>query len=125
MMARIKKSLIPTITSKSDDIIPVQTKPIEQLFDAVNDISQKESAMHSSGVTRRKVYNHINDLLTATIETKDFDAETKTWITNSVPDMDKRTKGAELALKAFGDLKEMQKVDGPKTYNTVIYQWKQ
>lgn len=148
MIQRRKRGSKVAITSKPDDKL---IKPIEQLYnsivspsedksleetslvetssvetpllDRVNDIAQKEKAMSASGVTRRKVYDHISKLLSAEIETRVYNKESLEWVVSSVPDMEKRTKGAELALKAFGDLKEMSKVDVGVVHNKVVYQW--
>lgn len=127
-----KKNIPSETTSKPDDNLPVQTRSIEELasavithpsIDRVNDIEQKEVAMSQAGVTRRKVYEHISSLLSAVVETREYDKDSKEWITTTVPDVEKRTKGTELALKAFGDLKEMQKVNVGSVHNKVVYQW--
>lgn len=91
--------------------------------DRVNNIIHKERAMYEAGVTRRRTYEVICELLTAVKRVVGYDSRGMEVVTEE-PDLDKRKMGAELALKAFGDLKEMKDVGGQTTYNTVVYQWK-
>lgn len=97
------------------EIIPVEDK--------VNNQSSKELAMSRAGVTRRRTYEVICELLSAVKRVVGYDSKGME-IVSEEPDLDKRKMGAELALKAFGDLKEMKDVGGQTTYNTVVYQWK-
>lgn len=98
----------------------VDTIPVE---DRVNNQGSKELAMSKAGVTRRRTYEVICELLSAVKRVVGYDSRGMEVVSEE-PDLDKRKMGAELALKAFGDLKEMKDVGGQVTYNTVVYQWK-
>lgn len=100
--------------------VPSESIPVE---DRVNNQGSKELAMSKAGVTRRRTYEVICELLTAVKVEVYYDYQGKECV-RELPDLDKRRQGAELALKAFGDLKEMKDVSGQVTYNTVVYQWK-
>lgn len=102
------------------DSIPSSEIPVE---DRVNNQSSKELAMSKAGVTRRRTYEVICELLSAVKRVVGYDSRGMEVVSEE-PDLDKRKMGAELALKAFGDLKEMKDVGGQVTYNTVVYQWK-
>ncbi len=126
MMARPRKNITskPLQTASPSDVeTSVLSDELPVGADRVNNILHKEAAMHKSGVTRATVYNNIKLLLDASVETREFDADRKEWVTTSVPDLDRRKQGAELALKAFGDLKEMQRVEGAVTHKQVVYKW--
>lgn len=107
----VETALNPQVT----DNIPVEDK--------VNNQASKELAMSKAGVTRRRTYEVICELLSAVKRVVGYDSRGMEVVSEE-PDLDKRKMGAELALKAFGDLKEMKDVGGQVTYNTVVYQWK-
>lgn len=90
-------------------------------IDRVGNISQKELALSTSGVTRRKVYEEIGGMLRAVKKVERVDGGVV--VTSEEPDMVMRARGVELALKAFGDLKEFERVGGNVTHNKVVYQW--
>lgn len=121
-MARRKTRDISELSTAVEAINPVvETQiPVE---DKVNNQVSKELAMSRAGVTRRKTYEVICELLTAEKELVGYD-KNGVEVRESIPDLDKRRQGAELALKAFGDLKEMKEAGNNNTYNTVVYQWK-
>lgn len=121
-MARRKTRDISELSTAVEAINPVvETQiPVE---DKVNNQVSKELAMSRAGVTRRKTYEVISELLTAEKELVGYD-KNGVEVRESIPDLDKRRQGAELALKAFGDLKEMKEAGNNNTYNTVVYQWK-
>lgn len=121
-MARRKTRDIRELSTAVEAINPVveQQIPIE---DRVNNQVSKELAMSRAGVTRRKTYEVICELLTADKEIIVYD-KNGVEVKERLPDLDKRKQGAELALKAFGDLKEMKDFGNNNTYNTVVYQWK-
>lgn len=110
-----------------ETVVPVvETIPVSEAIpveDRVNNQGSKELAMSKAGVTRRRTYEVICELLTAVKRVVGYDSRGMEVVTEE-PDLDKRKMGAELALKAFGDLKEMKDVGGQVTYNTVVYQWK-
>lgn len=107
-------------TIPSSDIPAAEAIPVE---DRVNNQASKELAMSKAGVTRRRTYEVICELLSAVKRVVGYDSRGMEVVSEE-PDLDKRKMGAELALKAFGDLKEMKDVGGQVTYNTVVYQWK-
>lgn len=88
-----------------------QTKPIleapalPELMTAkqkINNISQKEEAMHYLGLTRKKYLIVIVEALESTIKTVLRDTEGNEVVSYE-PDYDKRKWGAEQAMKLFGD----------------------
>ena len=90
-------------------------------IDRVSSIEQKELALSSVGVTREKVYREIKGMLEAVKVREELrDGEV---VSIDEPDMAIRAKGVELALKAFGDLKEFDRAVNSVTHNKVIYQW--
>lgn len=91
-------------------------------IDRVGNISQKELALSISGVTRRRVYEEIGGMLRAMKKVDRMNGGV--IVEEEEPDMVMRARGVELALKAFGDLKEFERVGGNVTHNTVVYQWK-
>lgn len=84
----------------------VEPIPMPELLPAtrqkINNIGQKEEAMHYLGLTRRKYLLVIVEALEAVIEVKMRDGEGNT-IKTYEPDFDKRKWGAEQAAKLFGD----------------------
>lgn len=112
----VVEPVVPVVeTIPATDSIPVE--------DRVNNQGSKELAMSRAGVTRRRTYEVICELLSAVKRVVGYDSRGMEVVSEE-PDLDKRKMGAELALKAFGDLKEMKDVGGQVTYNTVVYQWK-
>lgn len=85
-------------------------KVISNERDRINNLAQKEKRLAEAGVTRRKAYQVIADLLDAvkTIQQTDDQGNVK-WV--EAPDMEKRFKGAELAIKMFGDMIERREVE--------------
>ena len=76
-------------------------------IDRVGSVEQKELALDKAGLKRVEVYRRIKEMLDAGKEVDElFEGKIVTTI---VPDMAMRAKGVELALKAFGDLKEFDK----------------
>lgn len=120
-MDKPAKEIVPTRkkTKKKDLIVK---DVITDDIDRVGNISQKELALSTSGVTRRKVYEEIGGMLRAVKKVERVDGGMV--VTSEEPDMVMRARGVELALKAFGDLKEFERVGGNVTHNTVVYQWK-
>lgn len=116
----VKKSIISPIVDPPT--IATALPDLPATADRVNNIIHKETAMYKAGVTRNKVYGVINDLLSAEDVSRSYDKELG-WVETRVANVEKRAKGAELALKAFGDLKEMNRIEGNVTHNTVIYKW--
>lgn len=124
-MSPAKKNKI--ISPVNDTNTPVVNKPVDKiasdppiLFDKIASVEQKETALKTAGVTRELVYRGIFDGLKAVKKTEKLvDGE---LITIEEPDETVRLKNRELALKAFGDLKEFQ-VTGSVTHNKVVYQW--
>lgn len=108
-------SEIPVSGNITETEIPVEDK--------VNNVDSKELAMSRAKVTRRRTYEVISELLSAVKKVVRYDSRGMEIVTEE-PDLDRRKQGAELALKAFGDLKEMKASEGSTTYNTVVYQWK-
>ena len=76
----------------------------------VGDISGKEVAMSKAGVTRRKAYEVIREMLEATKEVVSYNYKGEE-VREIVADLDRRSKGVELALKAFGDMKDSVQVN--------------
>lgn len=117
----VVETVVPVVeTIPATDSIPSSAIPVE---DRVNNQGSKELAMSKAGVTRRRTYEVICELLSAVKRVVGYDSRGMEVVSEE-PDLDKRKMGAELALKAFGDLKEMKDVGGQVTYNTVVYQWK-
>ena len=73
--------------------------------DRINNVTQKEEAMLASGVTRRRTYDVIYRLLSSEkwVSTMDSGGNMRDEL---VPDLEKQARGAELALKTFGDMIE-------------------
>lgn len=117
VMGRTKK-IKNNIPAEIPTTVPVLNT--KKNIDRIASVEQKESAMAEAGVTRLKTYKVINDLLTAVkiVETLQDGQVIKT----EVPDVTANSKGAELALKAFNDLKEFQASVG-SIHNKVVYQW--
>lgn len=78
--------------------------------DRINNISQKEVSLYKAGVTRRKVYERIRELLDSTKKVVGYDSKGMEVVTEE-PDTDKRAKGIEYAMRAFGDMKEFVAVN--------------
>lgn len=105
----------PVLTS---DIVPEgpASDPVIRT-DKINNIVQKEIAMARAGVSREKTYAVISRLLGAKkwAEVVDKQGNVKTeW----VDDLDRQRQGAEMALKAMGDLIERKEIEvdmGDKT----------
>ncbi len=89
------------------------TSSVEELpttIDRVNNINQKEESLYKAGVTRRRTYEVIGELLNAVKKisgTDDFGMPTM----SEEPDLQRRKEGAELAMRAFGDSKEFLAVN--------------
>ncbi len=94
----------------------------EKIIDRVANIEQKELALSTSGVTRQRVYDEISLMLKA-VKKKEI-LKDGVLSVEEEPDMTVRSKGVELALKAFGDLKEFERAVNT-THNKVVYQWLQ
>lgn len=124
--AVINTPIVETVLNPQVDTIPVSEVPVSEAIpveDKVNNQSSKELAMSKAGVTRRRTYEVICELLSAVKTEVGYDEKGRP-VSTEVPDLDKRKMGAELALKAFGDLKEMKDLGNSTTYNTVVVQWK-
>lgn len=81
---------------------PVTPQIIPHVKQKINNIQQKEEAMHYLGLTRKKYMTVIVDALEAVIIEKRRDPEGNTY-DHIVPDLEKRKWGAEQAAKLFGD----------------------
>lgn len=79
----------------------------EKEIDRVGDVGQKELALDKAGLKRVEVYRRIKEMLDAV--TVEETLEDGMVVKTEVPNMVMRAKGVELALKAFGDLKEFDK----------------
>lgn len=114
-----KKNNLISVDKSIDRIASVEPS-LNKVIDKIASVEQKEIAMAEAGVTRVKTYKVINNLLTATKTVEILkDGEI---IKTEVPDVQANAKGAELALKAFNDLKEFERTAGV-THNKVVYQW--
>lgn len=85
--------------------------------DAVNNLTQKESAMAKAGVTREKTYAVIARLLEAKKWADVIDSQGNCR-REMVDDLERQRGGVEMALKAFGDLIERREIEvdvGDKT----------
>lgn len=91
-------------------------------IDRVGSIEQKEIALSLANLKRVEVYRRIKEMLDA-VKVVERDPVGGVVTTEEEPDMVMRAKGVELALKAFGDLKEFERVGGNVTHNKVVYQW--
>jgi len=86
------------------------TNDVPTTIDRVNNINQKEESLYKAGVTRRRTYEVIGELLNAVKKisgTDDFGMPT----VSEEPDLQRRKEGAELAMRAFGDSKEFLAVN--------------
>lgn len=112
-----------TLTVEEDkkiDRVSSVDRSVNNNIDKVANVEQKERAMAEAGVTRVRVYKKINELLNAVKVVEELkDGQV---VLTEVPDVTANAKGAELALKAFNDLKEFQAAVGT-THNKVVYQW--
>jgi len=81
-----------------------------QQKDRINNVTQKEEAMASAGVTRIKTYAVIFRLLDAMKEIEVVDKAGNVR-KEMVPDLAAQARGAEMALKAMGDMIEHKQVD--------------
>lgn len=90
-----------------DTAFPVEesVETLPSTIDRVNNIIQKEESLYKAGVTRRKVYERIGELLNATRKISSTDENGVPQVTEE-PDLQRRKEGAELAMRAFGDSKE-------------------
>lgn len=79
--------------------IPIVVMPPKQ---KINNIIQKEDAMHYLGLTRRKYLIVIVEALEAVVRSEYRDGEGNVKYREE-PDFDKRKWGAEQAAKLFGD----------------------
>lgn len=125
---KVKKSKSPsvetafansvTVTSSSGILAPSDVPPMVVLptndipttIDRVNNITQKEESLYKAGVTRRKVYERIGELLNATKRVVGYDSRGMEVVSEE-PDLGRRKEGAELAMRAFGDSKEFLAVN--------------
>lgn len=120
-MATKRKDIISAVREVKETEAPsVEVKLIK---DRVGNVRDKEVALADAGVTRLGVYSVIREGLEATREQVSYD-EDGVKVIEIVPDFDKRNKAAELALKAFGDLKEQAIVGNVTNHNKVIYSWR-
>ena len=85
------------------DIAEVKGKEI----DRVGDVGQKEFALDKAGLKRVEVYRRIKEMMDA-VDVKEVLSQGM-LVKTEVPNIAIRAKGVELALKAFGDLKEFDK----------------
>lgn len=92
----------------SADFLP--SSDIPPTIDRVNNINQKEESLYRAGVTRRKVYERIGELLNATKRVVGYDSRGMEVVSEE-PDLGRRKEGAELAMRAFGDSKEFLAVN--------------
>ena len=100
--------IVPTATV--DTPIQAHASPSMDKRDQINNVAQKEIAMALSGVTRRKTYEVIARLLSATKWSEVTDAQGNTrW--DNVPDLEKQRQGAEMALRVMGDMIEHKTVE--------------
>lgn len=78
--------------------------------DQVNNLTQKQAAMARAGVTREKTYVVIAKLLDAKKwgQVTDSQGNVK-W--EETDDLDKQKLGADMALKAFGDMVERKEIE--------------
>ena len=85
------------------------TSEVSTEMDKINSIVQKESAMFSAGVTRRRTYEVISRLLGAKrwAETTDKSGNVR-W--EWVEDLEKQRQGADMALRVMGDMIEHKEV---------------
>lgn len=123
VMARIRKASSLQTSQPLQTIVPSVDVGLPESVDRVNNVVHKERALYEAGVTRRKVYENINLLLEASVSSREFDKDSREWHVVATPDLERRKQGSELALKAFGDLKEMVKVGDVVTHNKIVYQW--
>lgn len=95
-----------------DTAFPVEesVETLPSTIDRVNNIIQKEESLYKAGVTRRKVYERIGELLNATRKISSTDDNGIPQVTEE-PDLQRRKEGAELAMRAFGDSKEFLAVN--------------
>lgn len=79
----------------------------EKEMDRVGDVGQKELALSKADLRRIDVYRRIREMVDAV---KSVEKIVNGCVEKvDEPDMVMRAKGVELALKAFGDLKEFDK----------------
>ena len=84
----------------------VKTKvELPETADRINNVEQKEVALHTSGVTRRKAYEAVYRGLTAKKKVEKINDVGVKEITEE-DDIEKQLKAAELAARLFGDAKE-------------------
>jgi hypothetical protein len=97
----------------------VPAEPPSAGRDRINNVTQKENAMLSAGVTRRKVYSVIRKLLDAKKYAEQTDASGNVrW--ELVDDLEKQRQGVELSLKTMGDMIEHRQVNSNSTINVTI-----
>lgn len=78
------------------------------MIERVGDVGQKEIALDAAGLKRVRVYAEIKRMLEAVKVVEKMNSD-GTITRSDEPDNAIRAKGVELALKAFGDLKEFDK----------------
>jgi hypothetical protein len=88
----------------------VNKTPVVPTVEKINSLVQKESAMEKVGLRRQLAYNKIVEALNATRRTEYRDAEGNV-LYREEPDFEKNKWGAEMALKAFGDLVERKELE--------------
>lgn len=110
----------PTIKNNNPKKNSEVLVPVDKI-DRVGNIEQKELALSSANLKRIGVYRRIKEMLDA-VEVREeiHDGQIKKI---EEPDMSMRARGVELALKAFGDLKEFDRAVNNVTHNKVVYQW--
>lgn len=75
-----------------------------QEIDKINNITQKELAMHKAGLHRDKVMRHISDSLIATKDERQLQKD-GTYKLVPVPDLERRDWAVEKSMELFGDNK--------------------
>lgn len=110
-MKVLSKNKNKAISSKSPSEESVVNVVIPVEADRVNNINQKEAALYLSGVTRRKVYDRIGELLDAKTKVKVGCTSVGEEIWEERADLGRRKEGCELAMRAFGDSKEFLAVN--------------
>lgn len=138
MMGRPKKNIvtavIPVAENAGGNLLEKNPKKKSEVGDGslitafdgdrVGNVEQKERNLAAANITRLYTYKKIYEMMNAVKRVTAEDLDGKLIVLSEEPDMAIRAKGVELAMKAFGDLKEFERVvNGNVTNNTVIYKW--
>jgi len=86
------------------------------MIDRVNNVKQKEEAAHRVGLTREKALAAI----VLALDAVKVQENPITYVLETVPDIDRRLKAAEIAGKFFGDFKESEQKNSNETKVIVI-----